>query len=262
MARIGILGGTFNPPHRGHLALARQARAQLGLDRVLVVPANVAPNKPASAQDPGAARRLAMCELALAGERGLQACPLEIERGGTSYTVDTVQSVHDAHPDAELTLIVGADTARTLPGWREPARLLGMVGLAIAQRDAAGAREARDTLTTIPGLRPVPPVTSLRMEPVAVSSSLVRRQVAAGGSVAELVGESVARYIDTHGLYRGSDAVGGDRCSGGDDSDSGGSGGGVRGGGSGDGVRGGDGDDEGGGGGDGGGGRGEIDEAA
>jgi nicotinate-nucleotide adenylyltransferase len=202
VAHIGILGGTFNPPHRGHLALARQARAQLGLDRVLVVPANVAPNKPASAQDPGAARRLAMCELALAGEPGLQACSLEIERGGTSYTVDTVQAVHDAHPDAELTLIVGTDTARTLPGWREPARLLGMVGLAVAQRDAAGAREVGDALAAIPGLRPVPPVTSLRMEPVAVSSSLVRERTAAGQSIADLVGAPVARYIAKHSLYR------------------------------------------------------------
>jgi nicotinate-nucleotide adenylyltransferase len=195
---VGVLGGTFNPPHIGHLALAHRARAQLDLDRVLLMPANVAPNKPAPHEDPGAEHRLAMCRLAVAAERDMQASALEVRRGGVSYTVDTLQAIHDEHPDAELTLILGADTARTLPGWREPERLLGMAGLAVAERDGLDARGVREVLI---GSSLEPQITTLRMDKVAVSSSQVRELVAAGRPVAELVGEDVARYIAEHGLY-------------------------------------------------------------
>jgi nicotinate-nucleotide adenylyltransferase len=214
--RIGILGGTFNPPHVGHVALAHHARSELGLERVLLMPACRAPNKPAVGDDPGPAHRLAMCRLAVAHEFGLEASALEIERGGTSYTVDTVQAIHDTRPDAELTLIVGADTARTLPSWREPARLLGMVTrLAVAQRDELDFGDVREALAW--GLAPAPaawseldspsPMTLLRMPRVAVSSSVVRELIAAGTPVGELVGEPVAGYIAEHGLYRATGAT-------------------------------------------------------
>lgn len=204
MERIGILGGTFNPPHIGHVALARHAHSELGLERVLLMPACIAPNKPTVGDDPGPTHRLQMCRLAVADEPGLEASALEIERGGTSYTVDTVQSIHDAHPDAELTLIVGADTARTLPGWREPARLLGMVArLAVAQRDELNLHDVGLELASLaPGPGSPPRVRALRMTPVATSSSTVRHLIAAGEPVTELVGETVAGYIAEHGLYR------------------------------------------------------------
>ncbi len=208
MERIGILGGTFSPPHIGHLALARHARSQLGLERVLVTPANLAPNKPALGDDPGPEHRLAMCGLAVADEPGVEVSALEIERGGTSYTVDTVQAIHDAHPDAELTLILGADTARTLPGWREPERLLGIVrSLAVAERDELDLRQTSAELApllaaSVSGSSSQPDLTALGMVPVAVSSSVVRRRLAAGESVAGLVGEKVAGYIAEQGLYR------------------------------------------------------------
>lgn len=191
MERVGILGGTFNPPHAGHLALARDARAQLGLDRVLLVPANIAPNKPPSGEDPGAQHRLAMCRLAVAAEQRIQASALEVERGGVSYTVDTLELIHAEQPDALLTLILGADTARTLPGWREPERLLSLAGLAVADRDELTAAQIGAGIQT------------LQMEKVAVSSSQVRELVAAGLPVDELVGPAVAMYIAEHGLYRG-----------------------------------------------------------
>jgi nicotinate-nucleotide adenylyltransferase len=199
--RLGILGGTFNPPHIGHLALARHARAELGLERVLLMPAHLAPNKPAVSADPGPEHRLRMCRLAVAGEPGLEVSALEIDRGGTSYTVDTVQAIHAAHPDAELTLIVGADTARTLPDWREPGRLLGMVDVAVAERDELGGKDAREAVLSVPGLTSPPRVTPLRMERVAVSSSAVRERVAAGEPVERLVGAAVAGYIAEQGLY-------------------------------------------------------------
>jgi nicotinate-nucleotide adenylyltransferase len=207
--RIGMLGGTFNPPHIGHLALARHARAELGLERVLLMPAYRAPNKPVIGDDPGPAHRLAMCRLAVAHEPGLEASALEIERGGTSYTVDTVQAIHDTHPDAELTLIVGADTARTLPSWREPARLLRMVRLAVAERDEPDSEDVREAMAWALVLAPAARaeldspsrMTLLRMPRVAVSSSAVRELIAAGAPVSELVGEPVAGYIAEHGLY-------------------------------------------------------------
>ena len=208
MERIGILGGTFNPPHVGHIALARYARAELGLEQVLLMPASLAPNKPALGDDPGPEHRLRMCRLAVADEPGLEASALELERGGTSYTVDTVQAIHDAHPDAELTLILGADTARTLPGWREPARLLGMVKrLAVAERDELDLRQTSAELaplraTLVSGSSSQPSLTALGMPPVAVSSSVVRRRIAAGESIVGLVEERVAGYIAEQGLYR------------------------------------------------------------
>jgi nicotinate-nucleotide adenylyltransferase len=199
---VGILGGTFNPPHLGHVALARHARTELGLERVLLLPANIAPNKPVAADDPGAEHRLQMCVLAVAGEPGLRASALEVERGGTSYTVDTVQAIHDAHPNAELTLILGADTARTLPGWREPARLLDLAGLAVAERDACDSRDVHEALSAAPAGRESAPRTAwLRMDRIAVSSSAVRELIAAGRPVTQLVGEAVVGYIARHGLY-------------------------------------------------------------
>jgi nicotinate-nucleotide adenylyltransferase len=204
--RIGILGGTFNPPHIGHVALARHARSELGLERVLLMPARVAPNKPTVREDPGPEHRLAMCRLAVAGEPGLEASALEIERGGTSYTVDTVHTIHDAHPNAELTLIVGADTARTLPGWRDPARLLGMVRLAVAERDELDLQDVRRALAPVTARDSPPRMTLLRMARVAASSSAVRGLLAAGAPVGELVGETVAGYIAEHGLYRATGA--------------------------------------------------------
>jgi nicotinate-nucleotide adenylyltransferase len=207
VGRIGILGGTFNPPHIGHIALARHARSELGLERVLLMPACIAPNKPSVAEDPGPEHRLAMCRLAVAQEPRLEVSALEIERGGTSYTVDTVQAIHAAHPNAELTLIVGADTARTLPGWREPVRLLEMARLAVAQRDELDLHDVGSELASLAPPPDSPPrVTSLRMAPVAASSSAVRRLIAAGEPVAGLVGETVAGYIAEHGLYRTTDA--------------------------------------------------------
>jgi nicotinate-nucleotide adenylyltransferase len=208
--RVGILGGTFNPPHIGHVALARHARPELGLDRVLLMPANLPPNKLVLGDDPGPAHRLRMCRLAVADEPGVEASALEIERGGTSYTVDTVQAIHDAHPDAELTLILGADTARTLPGWREPARLLEMTRVAVAQRDELDLYEVSSRLASLtappaPGPGSQLRLRTLRMAPVAASSSAVRHLIAAGEPVTELVGERVAGYIAEHGLYRTAD---------------------------------------------------------
>jgi nicotinate-nucleotide adenylyltransferase len=193
---IGILGGTFNPPHRGHLALARHARAELGLERVLLMPAHSAPHK-GDEGDPGPRQRLEMCRLAVGDEVGLQVCGLEIERGGPSYTVDTLRAIHESHPQAELTFVVGADMARTLPTWREPQELVELAKLAVAEREDAGCEDVSRALAPLRA-----EVAFLGMPPVEISSSLVRERVAEGRPVEELVAKAVAEYIAEHRLYR------------------------------------------------------------
>ena len=195
---IGILGGTFNPPHRGHIALARHAKIELGLDRVLLMPANSAPHK-GEREDPGPQRRFEMCRLAVRDEAPLEACGLEIERGGQSYTVDTLRAIHASHEEAKLTFIVGADMARTLPSWREPRALVELADLAVAEREDAGREEV---LRALGPLRAS--VRFLKMPLVEVSSSRVRERVAAGEQVEDLVGPTVAEYIAEHGLYSAS----------------------------------------------------------
>jgi nicotinate-nucleotide adenylyltransferase len=202
---IGILGGTFNPPHAGHLAVARAAREGLGLQRVLMVPAARSPDKGA-VDDPGPEHRLAMCRLAAAGEP-VEVCPIEIERGGPSYTVDTLRAIHASHPSAELTFIVGADTARTLPSWREPRALLELARLAVAARSGSARDQVLATVAAVEGEPPAAAagserVSFLEMPLVEVSSSAVRRRVAEGLDVEQLVGAPVAGYIAEHGLYR------------------------------------------------------------
>ena len=200
---LGILGGTFNPPHLGHLAVARHAQAELGLERVVLVPAHTAPYKSdreggAGGEDPGPEHRLRMCELAVAGVDGLSVCPIEVERGGLSYSVDTLRAIHASHPDAELTFIVGADTAATIGSWREPQQLLQLTRLAIATRAGAARARVREALAAIA----TSDVCFLEMPPIEASSSLARRRVAHGEAVEDLVGPAVAAYIAEHRLYR------------------------------------------------------------
>jgi nicotinate-nucleotide adenylyltransferase len=208
VAPVGILGGTFNPPHLGHLALARCALRELDVERVVLMPAHGAPHKP-SAEDPGPEHRLQMCRLTVEDVERVASCSLEIERAGPSYTVDTLRAIHASHPDARLTFIVGADMAKTLPAWREPQELLELAELAVAEREGAGREDVLGALAALNGKDAGGPVgvSFLAMEAVPVSSSLVRERVASGEPVEELVGSAVAGYIAEHGLYRGGSAV-------------------------------------------------------
>ena len=195
---LGILGGTFNPPHLGHLAIAREAHEELALDRVVLMPAASIAHKRAGA-DPGAAHRLRMCRLLVEDARdatALSACALEVERGGSTYTVDTLEELHGIHPHARMTLIVGADTARTLPSWREPRRLIALADLAVARRAGASDRAVLKSVSRPERVR------FLRTPLMEVSSSTVRERLAQGEQVNDLVGGAVASYISEHGLYR------------------------------------------------------------
>ena len=199
MAAIGILGGTFNPPHVAHLLCAQEAHDQLDLDRVLLMPVATPPHKEAPG-DPGPAARIAMCELAVAGDERFAVSDLEVRRGGASYTVDTLRALHESHPGVDLTFIVGGDMASSLPAWREPREVVGLARLAVAEREGARRVDILERLATIPGA--VDRVDFFDLPRMDVSSSLVRRRVAAGRPIRYLVADAVAEYIADHGLYR------------------------------------------------------------
>ncbi len=199
MARIGILGGTFNPPHLAHLVCASEAAAQLGLERVLLTPVALAPHKQAE-QDPGPAVRLELCRLAAAGDERLGVCDLEVRRGGSSYTVDTLRELHAQTPEDDLTFIVGGDIALGLPSWREPERVLELATLAVAEREDAAHGDVAERLRA--SFPDAPPPVFFDMPRLDISSSQIRRRVAEGRSIRYLVPDPVAEHIARGRLYR------------------------------------------------------------
>jgi nicotinate-nucleotide adenylyltransferase len=187
----------FNPPHLGHLALARAAASELGLRRVLLTPVSIPPHKPAK-WDPGAEHRLKMCQLATEDAPCLGVCTLELERPGPSYTIDTLRNIHASDPDAELTLILGADMAQTLACWREPREILKLARLAVAEREDTIRSDVLQALAPLDGKAGIRFVDMPRLD---ISSSLVRKRLTAGEPIEQLVGGEVADYIAQHQLY-------------------------------------------------------------
>jgi nicotinate-nucleotide adenylyltransferase len=197
--RVGLLGGTFNPPHLAHLWAAQEAYDQLGLERVLLMPVAVPPHKEV-AHDPGPETRLELCRLAVGDDERFGVSDLEVRRGGASYTADTLRALHATFPGVELTFIVGGDMASSLPTWREPAEVVAQARLAVAEREGARRADILERLATIPGA--VEQVDFFDLPRIDLSSSLVRRRVAAGHPITYLVPDRVAAYIAQHGLYR------------------------------------------------------------
>ncbi|NUT58813.1 MAG: nicotinate (nicotinamide) nucleotide adenylyltransferase [Agromyces sp.] len=198
--RVGLLGGTFNPPHIGHLVCAQEAWAQLGLDRVLLLPVFSPPHKEADG-DPGVEVRVALCEAAVAGDERLGVSRAEADVPGRSYTVDTLNRLHDARPEDQLTFIVGGDMAASLPQWREPRAILELCTIGAAARDGVGREELLERLDSeLPGASPR--IQFFDMPRIDVSSTLIRRRVAAGEPVRYLVPDAVAAQIEREGLYR------------------------------------------------------------
>ncbi len=201
--RIGILGGSFDPVHRGHLGVARAVADALGLERVLLMPAAQAPLREAGVRASGAQRaamlRLAVDELAVSeGERRLEVDETELRRGGVSYTVDTLRALRAARPGDELIWIVGADQLARLAGWREPEELARLAEW------AAYARPGFDwenlAAPTVPGLlvRRVEPAGGALWD---ISSSEVRARLARGVGVRGLLSDKVIEYVRENGLY-------------------------------------------------------------
>jgi nicotinate-nucleotide adenylyltransferase len=184
--RIGIYGGTFDPVHHGHLILAHQALEEFKLDRLVFVPAAESPFKIHNHTAP-ATDRLAMLQLAIRGEDRFEVDPLEIERGGVSYSIDTVKMFRSRDPEAELFFLVGEDNAYRLTEWHRFEELKKMVGFVVLSR-------SEDFQS------PEYPVVQRRIE---ISSTEIRNRVANGESITYLVPESVKRYIEQHQLYHG-----------------------------------------------------------
>ena len=197
MARIGLLGGTFNPPHIGHLVCATQAVSALGLDQVLFVPVHEPPHKAIEA-DPGVEHRVALCRVAVADDEWLDVSTVDADVPGRSYTVDTLSRLHDRRPGDQLTFIVGGDMALSLPSWREPAAILSLASLGVAEREGVRRADITEHLSDLGTAN----VHFFDMPRIDVSSSLIRRLVAAGRPVRYLVPDGVADYIEREGLYR------------------------------------------------------------
>jgi nicotinate-nucleotide adenylyltransferase len=188
---VGILGGTFDPIHIGHLVAATWARDALALDRVFLVVANEPWQKVGRRQVTAAEDRLAVVAAAVEGVVGLEPCRIEIDRGGPSYTVDTVLELQRRHTDTDFSLLVGADVAAELDTWHEVGELAGLVRLVIVDR--GGIERAPDP----PGWN----VARLRIPALDVSSSELRQRLEAGESVDFLVPAPAILCIRRLGLY-------------------------------------------------------------
>jgi nicotinate-nucleotide adenylyltransferase len=188
--RIGIFGGTFDPPHIGHLLAASDAYESLELDRIVFIPAAGQPLKAAIVASP--ADRLAMVRLAVGDGPRFTVDPIEIERGGLSFTVDTLRALRErwrSDSALALVLLLGADAAATLPQWREPADVASLAEVVVLRR--AGGGDA-----------PATTGRAIDTRRVDVSSTEIRARVAAGKSIRGFVPEPVAAYIESRRLYR------------------------------------------------------------
>jgi nicotinate-nucleotide adenylyltransferase len=195
--RVGILGGAFNPPHIGHLVCAQESLIQLELESVLFVPVGEAPHRELE-NDPGPETRLEMVELAIEDDDRFAGSRMEIDRDGPSYTSDTLRELHAAQPDDEHVLILGGDQAAALPEWHEPEQVLELAQVAVIERsnwsrNAVGIRVGR--------LKGAERIRYLDMPVIQVSSSSIRRRIAAGLPIRYLVPDRVASFIDSKDLY-------------------------------------------------------------
>jgi nicotinate-nucleotide adenylyltransferase len=200
--RVGVYGGSFDPIHNGHLAVAGTARDRASLDRVLLVPAAAPPHKEGRVLAP-AAHRLTMVALAVEGRPGLEACDLEIRRGGRSYTVDTLGEVRALFPGAEVCLVIGSDTLPDLPQWKDVHAILARTRVLAVLRRGHG-REAVEGLRSHFAPAEVESLAAgfLEINPVDASATEIRDRLRRRLPLAGLLPPPVAAYIERNGLYR------------------------------------------------------------
>ena len=199
---IGIMGGTFDPIHVGHLAAAEEAREAIGVARILFVPAGEPPHKPERPVT-AASHRVAMVERAIAGNPAFELSRVEVDRDGPSFTADTVEMLADAERrdghEPDLTLILSVESFHGLPGWHEPRRILNLCRLAVVPRGGFPTPERAWLADQFRGV-PVR-VVFLDAPRLRLSGSEIRQRVAAGRSIRYLVPDAVIDYIGDHGLY-------------------------------------------------------------
>ncbi len=187
--KIGILGGTFDPIHYGHLILGEQVRVQLGLDRVIYVPTFMPPHK-ISGSIAAASHRLKMVALAVKKNKRFSVSDIEIRRRGKSYTVDTLRQIKKRHPAAELFFICGSDLVNEIPTWKNVDQIYGMARFVLAKRPGFGKRLSGKNFIKI------------NVAQVDISSSVIRDLVRQGRSIRYLTPGTVVEYIEKHGLYK------------------------------------------------------------
>jgi nicotinate-nucleotide adenylyltransferase len=199
-ARIGILGGTFDPIHLGHLIIATELRAALRLDRVRFVPAADPPHKPDQRLTPSG-DRVAMIQCAIAGHSEFEIDVIELERPGPSFTNDTLVELHRREPDADFVFLMGADSLRDLPTWRAPERILALAEIGVALRPDVEL-DLAEIYVTLPSA--LGRVTVVPVPLIGISSRDLRQRAREGRPLAFQVPEAVAQYILEHQLYQSS----------------------------------------------------------
>lgn len=196
--KLGVFGGTFDPPHLGHVAVAKDALRNLGLDRVLFVPAHVSPFKMGESGITPPELRLEMVRAAILGEPGLEASRIELDRAPPSYTVDTLRELGSRYPDAQLVLLLGTDQWASFGRWKSVGEIAALATLAVLEREGTSPRDVDPEL---------PPGVKVSLVPVEVgrvdvSSTEVREEVASGRPVHSLIPAGVHELIEEHALYR------------------------------------------------------------
>lgn len=195
--RVGLLGGAFNPPHVAHLVCAQEARAQLELDHVVLVPMGEAPHRTLP-EDPGAEVRAELCDLAAREEEGLEVSRIELELPGPSYTSATLKVWREQAPEDELVVLLGGDQAATLPSWHEPETVLSLARVAVVEREGYEAARVRARISGLAGAEAVELFAMPRLD---VSSTLVRERARAGRPLRHLVPDPVLDAMAARGLY-------------------------------------------------------------
>ncbi len=190
---IGILGGTFNPPHRAHIVTAEHVRIAAGLDRILFIPSFISPHK-RRGEDANVSHRVAMTRLAIRDCPGFECCTYEADRRGVSYTHETLEHLAGIYPGAKLFIILGMDNFLGFSSWKHPEKILALAGLIVMNRPGTG--------TGWPDGIPNDNVTFITVPELEISSSDIRMRVSRGESIAQLVPRGVEQYIMTHNLYR------------------------------------------------------------
>jgi nicotinate-nucleotide adenylyltransferase len=190
---VAVYGGTFNPPHYGHLIVAESVRETLRLGRVIFIPTSTPPHKGIQSLAP-AADRLAMTKIAIEGNDMFEASDIEVSRGGLSYTIDTLRAVASRHPGTRLKLLIGADNVFDFEGWKSPSDILDIADLVVMTRPGYEVRKSRPAF---------PPHASLVTVPgIGISGTDIRRRVKFQQSIRYLVPPAVEEYIRRHRLYR------------------------------------------------------------
>ena len=196
--RIGIFGGTFDPPHRGHAIVAGSVRRQFSLDRIIFVPSFISPHKQEWETASGEAR-LEMLDLLIRGIPGLEASDCEIRRAGVSYTIDTLRFFHDRYPSATLCLLVGMDNLAEFGSWREPEEILRLATLVVMTRPGSGNIHAEEKMADRMLLCNVPAIS--------ISSTGIRALIRDGKPIRHLVPDALGTYIERHKLYIPGDSL-------------------------------------------------------